>query len=53
MGKIAVDGETAKQLGVVFRALHFGQTRPLNIKEFKMAIGILMVMASMIHTNSL
>ena len=37
-GEIAADGETAKRLGVVFRSLHSGQTRPINIEGFKMAI---------------
>ena len=37
-GEIVAVGETAKQLGVVFRALHSGQTRPINIEGFKMAI---------------
>ena len=37
-GEIVAVGETAKQLGVVFRALHSGQTQPINIEGFKMAI---------------
>ena len=37
-GEVVDVGETAKQLRVVFRALHSGQTRPINIEGFKMAI---------------
>ena len=37
-GEFVAVGETAKQLGVVFRALQSGQTQPINIEGFKMAI---------------
>ena len=37
-GEINENGGTAKQLGVVFKALHGGQTCPINMKNFKMTI---------------